>query len=184
MGKVIFQMIVSLDGYYEGPGKEIDWHVVDEKFNEYSIDMLNNTEVLVYGRATYQIMQAFWPLPEAVKNFPQVAGLMNGLPKVVFSKTLQKTDWQNTRLAKGTLEEEIVKLKKESVKNIMIGGSDLAISISELGLIDEYRIIVAPIVLSSGKPIFHGIKERLPLKLIQSTTFSSGNMLLCYEPVK
>jgi len=183
MRKVIFQMMISLDGFFEGPNREIDWHNVDEEFNNYAIDLLNNVDLLLFGRVTYELMAGYWPTPSATTDDPIVAGKMNSLPKIVFSRTLGKADWNNTRLVKENIAEEISKLKQQPGKDLAIfGSSDLALFFIKLNLIDEYRIIVNPLVLGEGKPLFKGINGRLPLKLLKAKTFSSGNVLLYYQP--
>jgi dihydrofolate reductase len=185
MRKIFVFNLVTLDGYFEGPNREIDWHNVDAEFNEYAIDMLNDLDTLIFGRVTYQLMASFWPTPDAIKNDPIVAEKMNTLPKIVFSKTLEKVDWKNTRLVKDNIEEEIQKMKKQPGKDMVILGSGSIVSgFAPLGLIDEYRIMVNPVVLGSGNPLFKGIKDRLMLKLTKTRTFKSGNVLLYYEPIK
>jgi dihydrofolate reductase len=130
-------------------------------------------------------MASYWPTPEALKNDPIVAGKMNQLPKIVFSKTLEKAEWNNTRLVKENFVEEISKLKQQPGKDLIIfGSSDLAVSFIQQGLIDEFQIMVNPVVLGRGKALFAGIEEQLNLKLIQTRTFRSGNVLLYYEPAK
>lgn len=176
-------MMVSLDGFFEGPNKEIDWHNVGGEFNDYAIDLLNNVDTLLFGRVTYQLMASYWPSPTAVTNDPIVTDKMNNLSKIVFSKTLSSVEWNNTRLIKENIGEEISNLKKKPGKDIAIfGSSDLALTFIQLGLIDEYRIIVNPIVLGDGKSLFKGIKDKLNLKLVQTKTFISGNVLLNYHP--
>lgn len=178
-------MMVTLDGFFEGPNKEIDWHNVDEEFNEYAIDLLNSVDILLFGRVTYELMASYWPTPSATTNDPIVAEKMNSLPKIVFSTTLHKADWNNTRLVKERIAEEILKLKLQSGKDMVIFGSGSIVStFTQLGLIDEYRIIVNPVVLGNGNPLFKGIHDKLNLKLLRTKTFSSGNVLLCYQPIK
>ena len=185
MRKIILFMLVSLDGFFEGPNREIDWHNVDEEFNEFAIDQLNSLDALLFGRVTYELMASYWPTPAAIRDDPIVAGKMNALPKIVFSKTLQKVEWSNTRLIKDHITDEITKLKQQPGKDMAIfGSSDLALSLTELGLMDEYRIMVNPVVLGSGKPLFKGIQDRLTLKLLKTRIFRSGNVLLYYEPAK
>src|SRR6185295_1195127 len=113
MRKVIFQMMISLDGFFEGPNREIDWHNVDEEFNEYAIDLLDNVDVLLFGRVTYELMANYWPTLSATTDDPIVASKMNSLPKIVFSRTLEKADWNNTRLVKENIAEEVSKLKQQ-----------------------------------------------------------------------
>ena len=184
MRKVVFQMLVSLDGYYEGPDHGIDWHNVDAEFNEYAIDNLRNKfDTLLFGRVTYEGMAAWWPTPAAATDDPIVANLMNTLPKIVFSRTLDRAEWQNTRLVKEHAAEEVARLKQQPGKDIAIfGSSDLALALIPHGLIDEYHILVNPIVLGGGKALFHGIQGRLKLKLLRTQTYRSGNVLLVYGP--
>lgn len=183
MRKVIFQIMISVDGFFEGLNREIDWHNVDAEFNDYAVDLLNNVDILLFGRITYELMAGYWPTETAVTNDSVVAGKMNSLQKVVISKTLQKSDWNNTILIKDNIEAEIRKLKEQPGKDIAIfGSSDLAVTLIPSGLIDEYRIIVNPVVLGNGKPLFKGINNKLNLKLIKSKVFNSGNVLLYYQP--
>jgi dihydrofolate reductase len=183
MRKVIFQMMVTLDGLFEGPNREIDWHNVDDEFNQYAIELLSTVDTLLFGRVTYQLMADYWPSPSATKNDPIVADKMNNLSKIVFSRKLEKVDWKNTRLVKENIADEISRLKRQPGKDLAIfGSSDLALTFIQLGLIDEYRIIVNPVVLGNGKPLFKGIKGSLNLKLLRTRTFKSGNVLLYYQP--
>jgi len=185
MRKVIFFNLISLDGYFEGPNRDIDWHHVDEEFNDFAIQQTSEFGALLFGRVTYELMASYWPTDAARKDDPEVAGLMNTLPKVVFSNTLEKVEWENTTLVKDNFVEEVSKLKEQPGKDIAIfGSSDLAVTFIDLGLIDEFRIMVNPVVLGGGKPILQGISSRLELKLLKVKTFQSGNVLLYYEPMK
>jgi dihydrofolate reductase len=185
MRKLFAFNLVTLDGYFEGPNREIDWHNVDAEFNDYAIDMLNSVDTLIFGRVTYQLMASYWPTPDAIKNDPIVAEKMNTLPKIVFSRTLEKAEWHNTRLVKADIEEEIKKIKKQSGKDMALLGSGSILSqFAQQGLMDEYRIMINPVVLGNGKPLFRGIKDRLNLKLTKARTFGNGNVLLYYQPVE
>jgi dihydrofolate reductase len=182
MRKVILFNLISLDGYFEGPDRNIDWHNVDEEFNEFAIQQTGEFGALLFGRVTYDLMASYWPTDAAKHDDPDVAGLMNRLPKIVFSKTLNKVEWENTKLVKDNFVEEVTKLKEQAGKDIAIfGSSDLAVTFIDLGLIDELRIMVNPVVLGDGKTLFSGIKSKLNLKLIKTRTFQSGNVLLYYE---
>jgi dihydrofolate reductase len=182
MRKVFVSNLVSLDGYFEGRNRDISWHNVDAEFNEYAIEMLNSVDTLLFGRGTYELMAGYWPTPDAIKNDPIVAEKMNSLPKIVFSRTLDRVEWNNTRLVKDNIEEEIQKMKKQPGKDMVILGSGSIVSeLAPLGLIDEYRIMVNPVVLGQGTPLFKGIKDKLILKLLKTKTFKSGNVLLYYE---
>jgi dihydrofolate reductase len=176
-------MLTSLDGFFEGPDRDINWHNVDGEFNEFAIQQTGEFGLLLFGRVTYELMASYWPTEDAKRNDPIVAELMNSLPKIVFSKTLKDAEWENTKLVKDNFVEVVSKLKKESGKDIAIfGSSDLAVTFIAHGLIDEFRVMVNPVVLGEGKSLFKGIKKKLDLKLIKTKVFKSGNILLYYEP--
>ena len=187
MRKVFLFDMVTLDGFFEGPNQDISWHNVDDEFNEFAINQLNDVDALLFGRVTYQGMASYWPTEAAKRDDPIIAGLMNSLPKIVFSKTLDSVEWNNTELVKDTkrVVEEVSKLKQQPGKDIAIfGSSDLASALAEHGLIDEYRIMVNPVFLGNGRPLLRGIKNKLNLKLFKTKIFDSGNVLLYYEPYK
>jgi dihydrofolate reductase len=174
--------LVTIDGYFEGPDREIDWHNVDQEFNEFAIDQLNRTDLLLFGRVTYELMASYWPTSIALRDDPIVAGKMNSIPKIVFSRTLKRADWNNTRLIREVDAEEISQLKQVPGKDIAIfGSSNLAVTFIHHGLIDEFRIIVNPVALGGGNPLFKGLHDRLNLKLLTAKAFHSGNVLLCYQ---
>jgi dihydrofolate reductase len=181
----LFDMM-TLDGFFEGPAKwEIGWHNVDAEFNEFSIDQLNATDLLLFGRVTYEGMASYWPTPAAMEDDPEVADKMNSIAKIVFSRTLEKADWNNTRLIHSNTVEEVLKLKRLPGKDMAIFGSaNLASTLIKQGLIDEYRIIVNPIVLGKGTALFGGISDQIKLKLVSARAFKSGNVLLRYRPVQ
>lgn len=185
MRKVFLFNMTTLDGFFEGPDRDINWHNADEEFNEFAIEQLNEIGTLLFGRVTYQVMASYWPTESAINDDPEVAGRMNSLPKIVFSRTLDKAEWNNTKLVKGAerVVAEVSKLKEQPGKDIAIfGSSDLAVTLAESGLIDEYRIIVNPVFLGGGTPLLKGIKEKLNLKLLNARVFKSGNVLLYYAP--
>jgi len=183
MRKIILQNMVTLDGYFEGPHREIDWHLVDEEFNEFAIDLLKHVDTLLFGRVTYELMAGFWSTAAAMRDDPIVAERMNNLAKVVFSTSLEKAEWNNTRLVRGNIVDEVSKLKRQPGKDIAIfGSSDLAIPLIPAGLIDEYRLFVNPLFLGSGKTLFEGLNSRLNLKLLKNVVFKSGVVGLFYEP--
>ena len=156
MRKVIMFNLITLDGYFEGPNKwDIGWHRVDEEFNDFSIEQLNKAGGLIFGRVTYQGMASYWTSPDALKDDPTVAGKMNSIPKYVFSKTLDKVDWNNTQLIKGDAVQELTRLKHQAGNNLLLFGSaDLARTFTKNNLIDEYRLMVNPVVLGKGNPLF------------------------------
>jgi dihydrofolate reductase len=184
MRRVIFQMMVSIDGYFEGENHEIDWHNIDDDFTRYSIDFLNTLDTLVFGRRTYELMASYWPTEAAVRNAPPIAEKMNSLQKIVFSNTLEKAEWNKSRLIKTSVADEIARQKLRQCKDIGIfGSSDLALSLIPSGLINEFRIIINPVFLGKGKTLLEGLDSRIKVKLLYSKTFRAGNVLLCYVPI-
>jgi dihydrofolate reductase len=189
MRKVLLSNLVTLDGFFAGPKGELDWHIVDEEFNQYAIDLLSKVDALLFGKVTYQLMADYWPAaatnPSTPKSDVEIADKMNNLPKIVFSKTLQEVKWNNSRLVKDNIAEEISKMKQQPGKDMVIFGSGSIVStLMQHGLIDEYRIIVNPIVLGKGNPLFKGIKDKHNLKLLKTKVLGSGVVILYYEPVK
>jgi dihydrofolate reductase len=176
-------LMMTLDGFYEGPNQEFHFWQVDDEFDEFSVGQLRDTDVLVLGRVTYEGMASFWPTPAARQNDPAVAALMNTLPKIVVSTTLGSADWANTRVVGQNVAEEITRLKQQPGKDLAILGSpNLTVSLLGMGLVDELRVLVNPVVLGDGKSLFRSTKEELKLQLLQTRTFSSGNVLLTYQP--
>jgi dihydrofolate reductase len=182
---VVFNQ-VSVDGYFAGVNGDISWahaNNQDPEWNAFVADNAKGGGVLVFGRVTYDLMNAYWPTPAASKNDPVVAEQMNNLPKVVFSRTLEKASWKNTKLVKGDMAAEVRKMKKEPGPTMVIFGSGSIVSqLTQEGLIDEYQIVVIPVVLGKGRTMFDGIRDKVTLKRTKTRTFSNGNSFLCYEP--
>lgn len=175
--------MVSLDGYYKGLNGEIDWHNVDAEFNDYAIDFLDSVDLLVFGRVTYELMASYWPTPAANQDDPLVAKRMNSLSKVVFSGSLRKVEWENTKLVTGNAVEEMLYLKKQSKADMAIfGSSNLARTFTHHKLIDEYRIFVNPVILGRGTSLLEGLEGKSNLRHVGTRTFRSGNVLLVYQP--
>lgn len=187
MQKLIVFNHVSLDGYFVDSKGEMSWAKAnhqDEEWNAFVSENAKGDATLVFGRITYELMASFWPTPFAIENMPAVAEGMNKLPKVVFSKTLDKASWNNTKLVKGDLAAEVKKMKQEPGNGMVIMGSGRIVSqLAQEGLIDEYQIVVNPVVLGKGRTLFEGVKDNLSLKLTKSRTFGNGNVWLCYEPM-
>jgi dihydrofolate reductase len=174
--------MVTLDGFFEGPNQEIDWHNADNaEFNEFAIEQTSSVDTLVFGRLTYQLMASYWPTETAVNADPIIADLMNRLSKIVFSRTLGSVEWNNTRLIRENAQKEISNLKMQPGKDMAIFGSAYLIS-SIMDVIDEHRVMVNPILLGRGSPLFKNSGRRRKLKLVDSRTFKSGNVLLTYQP--
>ncbi len=173
-------MMVSLDGMIEGADKDLEWHVWDEEMDQYMITFLKQIDVMLFGRVTYQLLESYWPTTTV--DHPVLIEQMNHLPKIVFSKTLDKAEWTNTRLLKDNIASEIQQLKQQPGKDMVIfGGADLASTFIKLGLIDEYHLIVNPVVLGKGKPLFQNLQERVPLKFLHQRSFRCGNIALTYQ---
>jgi dihydrofolate reductase len=176
---------VTLDGYFTDRNGDMSWaHSDDPESHAFAAENATGEGVLVFGRITYEMMASFWPTSAAAKAFPEVAERMNSAPKVVFSRTLDKATWNNTKLVKGGVAAEIRKMKTEPGEGMAILGSGTIVSqLAEEGLIDEYQVVVNPIVLGQGRTMFEGVKKRLPLKRTKTRTFGNGNVFVCYEPV-
>lgn len=188
MRKVAFFMMTTLNGLYERARWDvdpngIDWHNTDDEFETFAAAQLGDADTILFGRVTYEGMATYWPTVEAIATDPEVAEKMNALPKVVFSRTLQGVDWSNSRLAGDDVAGEIRRLREQPGKDIIIlASSDLAASLAAEGLIDEYRIMVNPVFVGRGKPVFAGLARDVSLTLLDTRTFGNGNVLLTYAP--
>lgn len=182
--KIIVSEMVSVDGYFSGPNGELDWHNVNAEFNDaYAVPMLEAADTLMFGFVTYELMASYWPTTAALKDDPIVASKMNEMRKIVFSNKPQTLAWNNSSLKTKIVAEDIVKLKQSPGKDILIFGSGMIVSeLTRLGLIDEYRFMVNPIILGNGKPLLTNIKDKIKLNLLETKKFKSGNVLLRYEP--
>ena len=183
MRKIIAYDLVTVDGFFAGTDGEIDWHNVDTEFNDFAIKQLKEEAgLLLFGRTTYELMANYWTSEQAVKNDPIVSGLMNNASKIVFSTSLEKAEWNNTKLFKEIKTDELAKLKQGLDKSIFIFGSgQIVYEFTKLGLVDEYRLMINPITLGSGKPLFN---EKVKLRLLKVKEFKNGSVLLNYEPVR
>ena len=186
MRKLLVFNSVSLDGYIADTHGDMSWAHSDSNDAEWNAFVAGNAKgggVLVFGRITYQFMASYWPTPIAAQNDPVVAERMNSMPKVVFSRTLDQTSWQNTKLVKGDIATETRKMKREPGEDMAILGSGSIVSqLAQEGLIDEYQLVICPVVLGRGKTMFDSVKGKLTLKLKKTQAFGNGKVLLCYEP--
>ncbi len=181
---VVFQQM-SLDGYFTDSQGDMMWakQDSDEEFNAFSSENAKGGGVLIFGRITYEMMASYWPTRQAHESLPVVAERMNSLPKIVFSRSLDRVSWNNTTLVKGDLVAEVRKLKKKAGEGMAILGSGSIVAQLALeDVIDEYQIVVNPIALGGGRTMFDGIKSRVDLKLTDSRTFRNGKVFLRYEP--
>ncbi len=184
MRKLVVFNMVSLDGFFVDSKGDMSWaHKNDAEWNAFVNENASGSDVLVFGRITYELMASYWPTPMALQNSPVVAKGMNDMPKIVFSRTLDKVSWNNTGLIKGDLAAEIRRLKQEPGPNMVILGSGSIVSqLAQQNLIDEYQIALSPIVLGKGRTMFEGVKEKMNLKLTKSRTFGNGTAFVCYQP--
>jgi dihydrofolate reductase len=174
---------VSLDGYIADDTGDMSWaHQEDAEWNDWVASNASGGGELLFGRVTYEQMESFWPSAVALAAMPVVAERMNNLPKVVFSRTLAKASWNNTRLVKGAIAAAVKQLKREPGQDMVLMGSASIVSqLSAHGLIDAYQVVINPIVLGRGKSMFTGVEEKFHLKLTQTRTFKNGNVVLSYE---
>ena len=181
MSKLIMWNLMTLDGFFDGAENwALDWHQYawGEELERMSIEQLRTADMLLFGRVTYEGMAAYWKAAQG-----EVAAYMNSLPKAVFSRTLERVDWQNTKLLKGDVKKEVEELKRAGEKNIFVFGSGgLSATLLEQGLFDEYRLCLVPVVLGSGKQLFGRKLCRLRMKLLESRPLASGSVLLRYAP--
>ena len=182
MRKMFSFMMTSADGYHADPGQALDWHNVDQEFSQFALAQLREAGTLVFGRVTYELMAAFWPTPAGEESDPDVAKAMNTAPKIVISRTLPQATWAGTQIISNHAEEELAKLKQQPGKDIVIqGSSTLTAGLLQTGLLDELRIMVNPVILGQGRSLFAGA-GKTSLKLLKTRQFTSGNVLLYYQP--
>jgi dihydrofolate reductase len=180
--KVSMFNMVTLDGIYEGPGHDISCFNHDSESNNFAEQQSDQPGTILFGRITYEMMASVWPTPQVIQNNPIVSGFMNKSTKIVFSNTLTKPDWQNTRLVKGDAAEEVTKLKEQAGSDMIIFGSGkLVSSLAQKNLIDEYQFMVNPLILGRGTPLFNGLGSKISLKYIKSQVLNNGNVLLVYQ---
>lgn len=186
MRNVILSMNVTLDGLIEGSDGDLEWTRVDDELWGYVNETLETVDTVLFGRVTYQGFAEYWPAAAANPSSPQpemaFGRWIDNTPKIVFSKTLEKVEWKNSRLVKGDIAEEIASLKKQPGKDmVMFGGAAIAAAFMTAGLIDDYRITVFPVVLGEGKPLFEEVMGRTNLRLVSAKTFKSGAVGLRYR---
>ncbi|WP_338551442.1 dihydrofolate reductase family protein [Paenibacillus sp. KS-LC4] len=191
MRKLVLFLHASLDGFVEGPNGEMDigWVSYDADLEKHAQEILSTADTVLWGRGTYQMMHSYWPsmlsAPSASQHERNHAEWIEKTAKLVFSTTLEKVEWNNSKLVKEDVEEEIKTLKQQPGKDMVILGSPrFAHHLMQLHLIDEYKITVSPVLLGKGLPLFQGIKEKTNLKLIDNKTFDSGAIGLVYQTVR
>lgn len=182
--KIVLFSQMSLDGYMEGPGRSLDWHMVDDELHRHMNEVLGGMGAFLSGRVSYELMASVWPYvdPDPTSTDPMVefAQIWRDMPKFVFSRTLERADW-NTTVVREVSVAEMEALKSRPGGDLLLGGANLAAEFLRLGLIDEYRIYVHPVVVGAGTPLFPSLSAVMPLHLAESRTFGNGVVLLRYQ---
>jgi dihydrofolate reductase len=185
MGKLIYLMNVSLDGFVETPDHGLDWATVDDEIHAWFNDQVAATEASLYGRRLYEVMNAHWPTAESDPAGTDVtrafARIWNAKPKIVFSRTLERVEG-NSRLVTGDIGDVLAGLREEFSGDLDVAGPTLASAFIERGLVDEYRLVVHPVVLGGGTLFFPKLEHRIGLRLVETRTFASGAVYLRYAP--
>jgi dihydrofolate reductase len=190
MRRVIASMNVTLDDFMSGTNGELDWHfpLWNEEMAAYAFEELNGADTIILGRITYQAMASYWPAAatqkESTRHDMAFANLMNDRTKIVFSKTLKKAAWKNTKLVHGDVAKEIAALKQQRGGDMIVYGSgSIVTALIQSGLVDEYQVWIHPVVIGNGVPFFKDMRSRLDLKLLRTKRFASGVIILYYEPL-
>ena len=174
---------MTLDGFCDHTAMRPD----DAQMEHYN-ELYRNADLELFGRVTYQLMESYWPEIAKTQNDDKLSNefavLIDDIPKIVYSRTLDSVDWKPTELKHELVTEDIVALKNSEGKNILVGGPSLIVQLTQLGLIDEYQLCVHPVILGSGLPLFKNITDKVDLQLLTTKTFGNGAVLLQYEPVK
>lgn len=182
MRRVIVSEMVSVDGLIAGEKGDFDWFVQDEELNTYAMELLESVDTIIYGRTTYEMMAGFWPYATG-----EFATRTNRLQKIVFSNSLKETpwgEWNNARPISGDMAQEMAKLKQQPGQDMVVYGSGSIVQqLTKLGLVDEYRLIINPVVLGRGKLLFADVHDRIILKLVEAKAFPSGGVALTYRPL-
>jgi dihydrofolate reductase len=184
MRKIILMMSVSLDGFIEGPDRELDWHLIDDELHTHFNRELGAMGAFLGGRVTYELMAGFWPTADADPASPapmvEFASIWRDMPKIVYSRTLEQAGW-NTTVVRDVVAEEVMELKAQPGGDLVLGGADIAATFMRHDLIDEYRLYVHPVVIGRGKPLFPASNTKINLRLAETRTFGSGVVLLRYR---
>ena len=186
MRKNILSIPITLDGYIEGPNRERDWVIADDELHDYHTHLLENADLVLFGRVTYELLANYWPtatsdpsLPAGMRRFAEA---INPMPKVVFSKTLSDVGW-NTKIAKSIDPQEIKELEKQAGGNmVLLGGATTTQTFIQHGLMDELQLLVHPVAIGSGKPLLGDIHSLQKLDFLRRQVFQSGVVALCYQP--
>jgi dihydrofolate reductase len=190
MRKIIATEFYSLDGLMSDPNDTMEWvrNSFDPELGQYEDELYDHADTLLLGRVTYKIFESYWPNaatnPDTPEGDIEMARKINDMTKIVFSKSLRNVDWKHSKIINEINPKEIMRMKQSPGKNILIVGSaSIVQQLTNLGLIDEYHIVLHPVVLSRGKPLFNNIEHQVKLKLLETRTFQNGAMLACYQKI-
>jgi len=182
MRKVIAAINMTLDGFCDHTAG-----IPDAELHQHYTELLISSGIILYGRITFQLMEYWVPFvknPTGNKSMDDFAVAIDRIPKIVFSRTLQQVEWKTAKLAKKDLKDEVLELKQQTGKDILVGSPGLIVALTKLGLIDEYQLCVHPVIIGNGLPLFKSINDKIILKLLKTKTFASGAVTLYYEPLK
>ncbi|HEV8285194.1 MAG TPA: dihydrofolate reductase family protein [Chitinophagaceae bacterium] len=184
MRKLIAAINMTLDGFCDHTAM-----IADDEIHQHYNELLSSASTVLYGRITYQLMESYWPTvvknPTGNKPMDEFAVTIDNIPKIVFSNTLKNVEWKTAKLAKRDIKEEVLELKQQAGKDILVGSPSLIVTLMNLNLIDEFQLCVHPIILGSGlTSLLKNINDRINLKLLKTKTFSCGAITLYYEPIK
>lgn len=181
MRKLVAAINMTLDGFCDHTAG-----IADEELHDHYTALLQSAGAILYGRTTYQLMESYWPsivkAPTGERSTDEFAVAIQHIPKIVFSRTLKKVEWENTMLARTSLEDEVLNLKRQQGKDVLVGSPGVIASLTKLALIDEYQLCIHPVILGKGLPLFKNITDRIVLKLLKTKTFGSGAVIHYYEP--
>lgn len=184
MRSIFLFMMVSVDGYFEGPNHDLSWHNVDKEFSTFVHGQNTDAfvDTILLGHRTYDLMAGFWPTEQGKKGDGETARFMNETQKIVATRTSFTAEWGPTTVVGGDAVAEIATLKAAPGKDmIMLGSNELCVSLMEHGLVDEFRLMVNPVALGAGTPLFAGLSKRVALARTSTREFDSGNVLNCYR---
>lgn len=183
MRKLIAGMNITLDAFCNH-----DAGIADDELHQHYNDLLKDADTMIWGRVVYQMMESYWPLvvkePTGDKPTNEFAVLADNIHKIVYSRTMNEVTWKNSELKKELNRDEVIALKQQPGKNILVGSPSLIEGFTELGLVDEYQFLIHPVILGQGLPLFKNITEKIDLKLLNTKTFQSGVVAMYYEPTK
>jgi len=186
MRKAIMSIPITLDGVIEGPIHDLDWVIADDELHDFYSELLSNADLIFYGRITYELMANYWPSATSDNSLPKgmarFANALNPMQKIVFSKTLENVGW-NTQISKAIDPDEIKRLKSQPGRDLLLGGgASITQTFLQNGLVDEFRLLVHPVLLGKGKSLFMGISETLKMEFLSKQPLRTGVIALCYRP--